>query len=103
MVLAFLGTIYRTMIDLSTTNSMNRSVKCKGGWKKFSCKFCIETDGFFTCYNVEDNTKLNIEANSALTNLNEGIYFYRATAFIDDVPLFPMYGFFSTGKFFIQN
>ena len=102
MVFTFLGTIFHTMIDLSTTNStMSRSVECKGGWEKFSCEFCIEIDGYFTCYNLENNT--NSEANAALTNLIEGIYFYRATAFIDGVPLLPIYDFFSTGKFFIQN
>ena len=45
----------------------------------------------------------NSEANAALTNLIEGIYFYRATAFIDGVPLLPTYDFFSTGKVFIRN
>jgi hypothetical protein len=52
-----------------------------------SCQFYIE---IFTCYNLE-NTASNSTANAALTNLGEGTYRYRVTAFLDEVPVASMY------------
>jgi hypothetical protein len=63
-----------------------------------SCEFCIEINNVFPCYNLENNASSST-ANTALTNLEEGTYRYRVTAFLDDVPVASIYDSFSTGKY----
>ena len=62
----------------------------------FSCQLCIEINDSFTCYILENSS--NSAANTALTDLREGTYFYRVTVFLDDVPVASTYDFFSTCK-----
>lgn len=64
----------------------------------FSCQFCIEINAAFICYNLE-NSASNSEANAALTDLGEGTYLYRVTAFLDGIPVASISDFFSTGRY----
>ena len=88
-------------ITLSTTN-LNRSVACTHPTPEqpgmFSYQFCIEINAAFICYDLE-NSASNSGANAALTDLGEGTYLYRVTAFLNGVPLASISDFFSTGKY----
>ena len=90
-------------IDLSTTNSSNRTVDCRTNQTgQFSCEFCIEINKQFTCYDLENSTSQSA-ANLALTNnLGEGTYFYRATASLNGVRMQPMINFFRTGRHYFS-
>ena len=90
-------------IDLSTTNSSNRTVDCRTNQTgQFSCEFCIEINNHFTCYDLENSTSQSA-ANLALTNnLGERTYFYRATASLNGVRMQPMINFFRTGRHYFS-
>ena len=91
-------------VDLSTTNSSNRTVDCRTNQiGQFSCEFCIEIDKQFTCYDLENSTS-QITANLALTNnLGEnGTYFHRATASLNGVRMQPRYNFSRTGRHYFS-
>ena len=88
-------------ITLSSTN-LNRTVDCNRLTQRpglFLCQFCVKINNLFTCYDL-DNSSSNA-ANTALTGLGEGTYFYRATVFLDDIPIASIYDFFSTGKYYL--
>ena len=89
-------------IDLSTTNSLNRTVDCRTNQMgNFSCEFCIEINYRFTCYDLKvENSTSRSAANFALNNikLEEVTHFYSATASLNGVRMQPMINFFRTGE-----